>query len=184
MKIIGSITYTGLSVAELEAGGLVRAFEKAEQEAMIEAGEHWRNTMLPKHFGPNASARYGYSPRSISYLRRKAARHHTARPKGPGKGTMPDRRPLEFSGQSKRAILADRTVPRYTRRGGLKAVEVRIGAAKHFFQYSTRGRIVDKMDEITRLRDDELNELATVVQQGISRRLDQYRAKRKTRRVA
>lgn len=184
MRIIGSITYTGLSVAELEAGGLVGAFEKAEREAMIEAGEHWQKNILPKHFGRGASARYNYEPRSVKYLRRKAARQHTTRPGGSGKGTATDQNPLVFSGQSKRSILGDKTPPRYRRRHALKSVEVIINAPKHFFQYSKRGRIVDKGDEVTRLTDGELNELATMVQQGISERLDAYRARRRTRRVA
>ena len=51
---------------------LLAAMKKAPDvaAAAMQAGaEFWHDGILPKHFEPGAGAKYGYAPRSLSYLR-------------------------------------------------------------------------------------------------------------------
>lgn len=71
---------------------LVRDFKAAMAEAYKEAGLHWHQKMLPRHFDSGATMRYGYTPRTAGYIKRKR------RVKGHAT-------PLVWSGQLKQAAL-------------------------------------------------------------------------------
>lgn len=43
------------------------------QHGLMRVIEHWHSEMLPRHFAPGASARYGYKKRSAKWLKRKRA---------------------------------------------------------------------------------------------------------------
>ena len=117
-------------------------------------GQHWFVTMLPKHFKEGAGRIYKYKERTKGHIRRKLKK-------------FGHRRPLEFTGVSKRRALGQARL-----RGTAKKIRVIMpGLPKYFFAFSTlfkakefgtfrMGKKVDKVAEMTRVTKGEATELA------------------------
>ena len=144
-------------------GGRTSAFNALVREALEETGQYWIEHMLPLHFEPGASARYGYPQRSAKYLRVKQyAARVRAWPKGRWAGALvanPNYHrspaPFVFSGDLKDFVLGNarsgQMRPRATATSNIQKVEVKV-------QYSHPLRTRDA-GQITKITADERQEL-------------------------
>ena len=176
MSITAVIEYRGLAAHLVTKRGFKRIFGKLVKEALVSAGLRWRTKYLPLHFKRVATARYGYTQRSPGHKRAKMKRYgHSL--------------PLVFSGTSRDEILGDKKEPVVRRRRGRLGVLVRIQAPKYFYQFIRRGKtgkaakVVDKLDEVTRITRGEHMDLAKHMDTHITNGLNKVRG-RKRKKVA
>jgi len=78
-------------------GFTVREWRPLIKSAWERTGQYWHKAILPKHFTFMGAREYGYAPRSIGYMIRKAR-------------VMGHRRPLVWSGTSERLAKRIRNV--------------------------------------------------------------------------
>jgi len=176
MSITAVIEYRGLAAHLITKRGFKRIFTKLVKEALVSAGLRWRKKYLPLHFKRVATARYGYSQRSPGHKQAKMKKYgHSL--------------PLVFSGTSRDEILGDKQVPVVRRRRGRLGVLVRIKAPKYFYQYIKKSKtgkaakIVDKLDEVTRITRAEHLDLAKHMDTDITTGLNKVGG-RKRKKVA
>lgn len=150
------ISGTGASGAVSTAGerALDAIFQRATDQAFIEAVEYWRDHFMPLHFQSGARKRYAYTPRTAGYMKRKAR----------SKGHQKD---LVWTGSSERMIIGNPQKGRIRKRNGGYGAEVPIVAPKYFFQYNPRNKFIDKPKELTQLAAAELNFLAKNIERRI-----------------
>lgn len=166
MTIRGTIQYRGLSAHMADGPGPFKTeFERSIKQTMIELGEHWREKFLPRHFTTEAYHEYRYSPRTKEYMQKKM-RH------------FGHNLPLVLTGQSRREILRSNRDPVIRRKAGVLGVEVKFSAPSHFFKYSKKGKIVNKVDELTRVSKREISTLAKMMDRNMEQRLQSMRETR------
>ena len=136
-----TIERRGADMSASEWKGFLRTAWKA-------SGEEWHAGMRPKHFTFAAIAEYGYQARKASYELRKAKK-------------LGHRRPLVWSGETERMTGRSRDV-RYTDKG----VTVVLQAPKHLYQ--RRGSAPDKAEELQRVSEREVAQLATLIETRIT----------------
>lgn len=98
---------------------LLRRFRQATREAAKRALKDWRADTLPRHFKLGAARRYGYHTRSTKY------QNHKRR--------MGGKPALVYSGDARRAMIANRAEPQSTRLGKVQTVRIKLPAPRHFF---------------------------------------------------
>ena len=118
-----------------------REYRGHASDAFQELGEHWHEAMLPKHFTPAGTREYDFRPRTRLYMIRKAK-------------YQGHQNPLEWSGGTKRTVLAIRDVralksgtkvtvrlpvPPYIHRGGLAEEMTAVSGGD-------KGQMVDRTD--------------------------------------
>ena len=131
-----------------------RALNNATKGGYYAAVRHWHKRMLPRHFGNAASARYGYTPRKGERGSGRSFKgSYTAR-KLREKGHT---RPLDWSGELKRTTRT-RTLKATKNRATCALPASRKANWKHPKSW------VRMSDELTVIRDDELQELGKVAQ--------------------
>jgi hypothetical protein len=143
--------------------------------ALIESALwHWFTELLPKHFGPGASVKYGYAPRRQGYLfakfrgRLQGDRFHfpssvalrMASYQRPGSGPAADPFPLELSGRTKTTVTnapARGPIVRATAKGYVGEMTIALPA------------FIKRADIQALLRDTErdLQEMVGIVQAGL-----------------
>ena len=71
--------------------------------ALSTALTEWHRGTLPKHFEASAPRRYGYTPRTLGYVRRKARSRQRGNPKWK---KIDDVRPLQWTGVMRKTLLS------------------------------------------------------------------------------
>lgn len=151
MPIKAYIEIRGLAARAMQGGEIGRVFRQAVARAMRDAAEYWRDVIQPGHFQTSAVKKYGYQPRTRMYMLRKARLYH-------------HQRPLEFTGDSKRAILGAKRRPQVKVTGTTAKAQLRIVAPRYFFQYNPmHARPIYKCAELVRMTPEEMWMLARFV---------------------
>lgn len=130
---------------------LMKQFRPLLKEGLKAVGLFWHRTFLPKHFKPGAGRSYRYKPRTRAHVRRKLR-------------LFGHRRPLEFTGKSKRMALREARVG-----GTSKRVKVKLRVPTYFYQY--REGAPNKAKELTKLTRAEAMELALFLDKDMGERL-------------
>lgn len=148
---------------------LVTRRKPLQKRALIEAGEHWHENILPLHFDPSAHFRYRgpdtYRPRSRKYNKRKRALFgHTI--------------PLVFSGTMKRVVLQEQRVS-----GTSKRATVNLKGTRYLFPFKKNTRDHDKAAELTALHPQEGTTLGKVVRASYERQFNSLKGNT-TERIA
>lgn len=125
-----------------------RAIRAAAKEALEIAIEQWHGTMMPQHFTTAAPAKYGYTPRTKKYMIRKARKMH-------------HQRPLEFTGDSKKAAMFDYRIAQTTI-AGRPAAYVAMSMPGYFVK-RPKSSTIDKPAELTRTTTMEEQQLGQLV---------------------
>jgi len=125
------------------------------KEALAEAAAYWHKKFAPRHFRSGAATRYGYTPRSENWRRRKR------RVKGHAL-------PLVWTGRTKRQVTR---AARLT--GTSRAITLNMHVERYIFyrKHSARGEI-NMAAEITRIISPEKREIRRhmdrVLERGLS----------------
>ncbi len=98
MSVKASITIDGV------AGLKPNQVRAAARVAMQAVGDYWIKHFQPRHYQANATALYGYAPRSATYRRRKRAFAEFA-----GVRSIGEDKPLVWSGRTRELAKAART---------------------------------------------------------------------------
>ena len=172
MTVRGRITYVGAPDATL------RELNRAAKEGLQESGRFWHQWMMPDHFERSARRRYGYRERTIRYMKQKAKRFgsNTDLVKS---GTLKRqlRRRVQITGTSKKMTVSLRG-PAYFH---MFPKGSRVNPDKH--PTNDKGerppRAVSVMAaEVTATTQDEINQLAKIVDQHATKRLNNTRTRR------
>lgn len=166
-----SITLDG--IAGLKAND-VRA---AARKALAAVGGRWILKYLPLHFKQSAHARYGYLPRDKGYRLRKRLGGDIA-----GVESIREDKPLVWSGRSREHARQARVVTKAASSTYAYA-DVIINAPALNFRYQNSK--IDMRDEVTRITQSELQDLADLFVREFDRELERMgKAKRRTRNLA
>jgi len=138
-------------IAEVRARGWhtlsKREFNNLMKKAWQRVGEFWIQNFLPRHFQPGAASRYGYKRRSRETVAR-------------GRALNAAWRPLHMTGRLEREVLGP---------GGARVI-----ASFRGVRITLRHHPVDMMvhEELTRITEDERQELMKVFHQEFAKLLD------------
>lgn len=138
-------------------------------KAHADQGEHWVHEFLPLHFRPGNAERYGFQPRTTTYLatKRKLARRGKAK-----EGGLVS---LVLTGATRDAITRIVAVRGYPTRATVTMVGPRYVTFRPFRKMGSTQP--DKVAEITAVTDAEQRELADVLHRQATERLDAFRAR-------
>jgi hypothetical protein len=148
MSVKASIAIDGV------AGLKPSQIRAAARVAMQAVGDRWIKEFLPRHFTQSATARYGYTPRSLSYRRRKRYGASIN-----GVQSIKEDRPLVWSGRSRERAKGARTeakAPSSTR----AYADVIIDVPALNFRF--KGSQINMRDELTRVIPAEAEDLAAL----------------------
>lgn len=136
-----------------------RAWLQISKEAWTEAGDHWHEKILPKHFRQGAAAEYGYAPRSRAYMKQKAA----------SKGHQ---RPDVYKGDLERQVLRLRDVRAIRARGESEgAVNVKLSGPRYLHQRQ-QPRQPNLALELSTVSERDADELADVIGEHVTAGLE------------
>lgn len=169
MTVKASITIDGVAALKPEQ---VRAAGRA---ALRKVGRKWIDTMLPIHFTNVAFSRYGYTKRDPGYRFRKRTRGNNGQSTAIGED-----KPLVWSGQSRTSAKQAR-FQLENGTAGTVAGSVIINAPALNLRYA--GSTIDMRDEVTRVTQAEVEELASLFVTEFERELN-LAGKRARRRLA
>jgi len=157
MPLRGTIRYVGGPRAVARE---LRAVVKEELQGVI---AYWHRKMLKRHFKVGAVQRYRYRRRTEKYQRRKL------RLKG-------HQEPLVWSGETRRMTIRQIRVS-----GTSKSARGTMSAPRYFWM--TGAGQPNKPAELTAVTRDEVLELAQVLDQRVTKRLNNLKT-RETRRIS
>jgi hypothetical protein len=170
MPVIGRMLFSeSIDFDELTGRGARRA-KRAGYQAV---GEYWVAKHLPRHFIRGAGVRYGYTPRSAKYEKKKRA----IAASNPGVIQEGGRVLLVFSGALRDHLLSGAGV---NIRAFPTRVTVRLTAPHGLPMRPKRPSFPHIGEELTTVADEELPELQTVATRAAMRDIKAQRTKKRT----
>jgi len=157
MPVRGEIHYVGSPESTLRQ---LRPTVKTHLKAI---GSLWHKEFLPRHFRRGAQRRYGYQRRSQRYLKRKQ--------RAAERGMIPRSslgKPLVFTGVSEEQISRRSDITSTSKRA-----RVKMSAPKHFFQHRKDYGQSDKVEEVTRIVEQEATAMAKELSDAIAATLNE-----------
>lgn len=154
MKIEIIVELTGMfAIPDADLREIVR-------EQMFKMGEYWHKHFRLRHFHASAFQLYRYTPRSKKYQWRKLK-------KGLGNN------PLVFKGVSRRLSEGKTIVA--------TASKVDVIMATRAFNFKPKNSQVNMRDEFTQINDDEHKALDKRLEDGVTKKVINWKANRTTR---
>lgn len=136
--------------------GFRKAYNASSKASWYEAGLHYHSQMTDERFTNRHATLAGYAPRKKRYdFRKFKAKGHT--------------RPLEYSGETRRAVKAARIT------STSKGAAVRYAGARKFNFRHPKSQ-VNMAEEFTRVLPQEADELAGVFDRDLDKRLNSFQA--------
>ena len=144
----------------------LRKLKEINKTAALVVGNYWHDHFRAKHFTPAGAREYGYQPRNVGYMIKKAKK-------------WGHRNPLEWSGESKsqsrvKDIRATSTSAR---------ARVRVVMHMPKLNFIPRGGSINMNDDMTRVSQAEVAKLAEVAADSIDAQLSVL-TDNSTRRIA
>lgn len=138
----------------------VSEWRKVSKVGWSAAGDFWHEEILPRHFTHAGAREYSYQKRTRAYEVRKVKRYGHSRP-------------LEYSGDLKRAVLRSRevrTVGDNSKRAG--AVRIKLRGPRYLFQYRKDAKQPDKARELSAVSPKDGDRIAKHMDGILTRELD------------
>lgn len=134
---------------------------------MTELGNYWHDNFRDKHFTPAGAREYGYAPRNVAYMIKKAKK-------------WGHRNPLEWSGKS-RALSRIKDI----RTAGTTAARGRVRVVLHMpaLNFIPKGGSINMNDEMTRVSQAEIQKLGEIAADSLDRQFNAL-TETSTRRIA
>jgi len=151
-----------------------RELHTVRRKAHRAVGLEWAVNMLPLHFGAGAGARYGYTPRTRAWKRRK----HADFIRGLSVGQADD--DLVYRGRLREQVLQS---ARFNIRDFPSRVTIRMSGPAYFTLRARSKHTRRIADEILLVTGGERRRLGDVYDQAHNRELRQLRAARRLRKT-
>jgi len=131
------------------------AWREASKDAWLAAGAFWHETILPKHFEPQAGPEYGYAFRTRKYLKQKlTAKGHA--------------RPLVYKGELERAVKRMRDLTGSRARGDDEGgVNVKLSGPRYLHQRQQPGQ-PNLAAELSAVSKRDADAIAEVIDQRVT----------------
>jgi|ERR1051326_609070 hypothetical protein len=141
-----------------------RAWKELTRAGFSEMGEHWHRVMLPRHFEAHARERYGYKPRTKRYAIRKNMAY------AKGKAVAASNVDLVFTGLLRQSMQSVGTVRAFPTRA-----TVSMTGPRYITMRPYQSDHPDLAAEVTKITEDEAQELSNLLNESVTRRLEALR---------